>query len=77
KLSDIEHIRVFLHYPPVIKGFCSEPIIEILKKYGVRHCFYGHIHGAGTSYAVEGEYEGIIYNLISADYLHFMPAEVY
>ena len=67
---------VFLHYPPRYKGYTCEPLLEILHKYDVRRCYYGHLHGASHSLAMEGLWEGIEYKLVSADRLHFLPHPV-
>lgn len=64
---------VFLHYPPRYKGYLCEPILELLKKYEVRRCFYGHLHGPSHSLAVEGLWDSVDYKLVSADYLNFEP----
>ena len=67
---------VFLHYPPRYKGYeCSE-ILELLKKYDVRYCFYGHLHGASHGLALEGLWDGIEYRLVAADRLDFKPYKV-
>ena len=64
---------VFLHYPPRYKGYeCSE-ILDLMKQYGVRKCFYGHLHGASHGLALEGQWDGIEYKLVSADRLGFKP----
>ena len=65
---------VFLHYPPRYKGYCCEEIIELLNKYEIRHCYYGHLHGASHGLAMEGLWDGIEYKLLSADKLNFVPA---
>lgn len=64
---------VFLHYPPVYNSDRNEEILAVLKKYDIKVCFYGHIHGSGAKYAVNGEYDGIYYKLIASDYLQFAP----
>jgi len=64
---------VFLHYPPRYKGYTCEPIIDLLREYGVSSCFYGHLHGASHGLAMEGLWEGIDYRLVSADRLNFKP----
>ena len=64
---------VFLHYPPKYKGYECPEIIEMLQRYGVRQCFYGHLHGASHSLAMEGLWDGIDYRLLSADRLNFNP----
>ena len=67
---------VFLHYPPKYKGYTCEPILELLQKYDVRRCFYGHLHGGSHSLAMEGIWDGIEYKLVSADKLNFQPFRV-
>lgn len=64
---------VFLHYPPRYKGYTCEPILELLERYGVRRCFYGHLHGASHGLAMEGLWDGIDFRLVSADKLDFKP----
>ena len=64
---------VFLHYPPRYKGYECGEILELLKQYGVRRCFYGHLHGASHGLALEGQWDGIEYKLVSADRLGFNP----
>lgn len=68
---------VFLHYPPVSVTKDCEQIVEVLKKYNIKRCYYGHLHGAASKYAFNGEKYGIDFRLISADYLGFCPKCVY
>ena len=67
---------VFLHYPPKYKGYECPEILELLHKYDVRRCFYGHLHGPSHGLAMEGLWDGIDYKLVSADRLCFDPFEV-
>lgn len=67
---------VFLHYPPRYKGYTCQEILDLLKKYGVRQCFYGHLHGGSHKLAMEGLWDGVNYRLLSADYLNFRPYRV-
>lgn len=64
---------VFLHYPPKYKGYECPEILDLLKKYDVRRCFYGHLHGGSHGLAVEGLWDGVEYRLVSADRLNFSP----
>ena len=64
---------VFLHYPPKYKGYECPEILELLRAYGVRRCFYGHLHGASHGLAMEGLWDGVEYRLVSADRLNFRP----
>lgn len=63
-----------LHYPPFSKDKSVDLGFEnLMKKYGVTDCIYGHLHAAATKNAFEGENNGIVYKLVSADYLQFKP----
>ena len=66
----------FLHYPPRYKDYVCREIVELLAAYGVKRCFYGHIHGPGMRLAVEGVVEGVEYQMVSADALRFIPYKV-
>lgn len=67
---------VFLHYPPVYTNANAPQMIEIMQRYGVRRCYYAHLHSGAIRWAVQGEIEGITYKLISADALEFMPLRI-
>ena len=67
---------VFLHYPPVYGEQLSPEILEVLLRHKIRRCYYGHIHGAGCSYAFKGNDMGIEFRLISADHLGFDPIRI-
>lgn len=67
---------VFLHYPPKYKGYECPEILELLEKYEVHRCFYGHLHGPSHGLAMEGLWNGVEYRLVSADYLDFKPYKV-
>ena len=77
KLSDGcgKEIVVFMHFPPYWNGKESEGLIELLKKYGIKKVYFGHIHG---NYTVKPTfvYDGIEMSIISADYLNFIPKMV-
>ena len=67
---------VFLHYPPKYKGYECPEILELLKKYDVQRCFYGHLHGGSHGLAMEGVWDGIDFRLVAADKLNFCPFTV-
>ena len=73
--GDLQKI-VFLHYPPRYKGYECPQILELLKTYDVRSCYYGHLHGASHGLAIEGQWDGIDFKLVSADKLNFNPCLV-
>lgn len=64
---------VFLHYPPKYKGYECPEILELLQRYEVRRCFYGHLHGPSHKLAMEGLWDGVEYRLVAADFLNFKP----
>lgn len=66
----------FLHYPPFYDGYRCDPILELLERYRVRACYYGHLHGASHRLAIQGERSGVVYRLISADFLKFRPEKI-
>lgn len=66
----------FLHYPPKLLNYECAEIVDLLCAYGVRRCYYGHLHSAGRRFAYEGEYRGIRFALISADHLMFIPKKI-
>ena len=67
---------VFLHYPPRYKGYECREILELLQRYEVRRCFYGHLHGPSHALAMEGIWDGVEFRLVSADKLNFKPFTV-
>lgn len=68
---------VFLHYPPLYPGTSFPEVIEIMREFEVKRCYYGHLHGPTIGRAVEGEVDGIVYKLISADALKFLPLKIH
>ena len=67
---------VFLHYPPRYKGYECTEILQLLQRYDVRRCFYGHLHGASHGLAQEGLWDGVDFKLVAADYIGFRPYRV-
>lgn len=66
----------FLHYPPLYRGYTCPEILELLQKYGVSRCFYGHLHGDSHKLAMEGEHYGVKFRLVASDYVNFAPVLV-
>ena len=67
---------VFMHYPPVFDGGCIEEFVSVMQKYGVKRCFYGHLHAASIKNAVLGTRFGIEFFLVSADAIDFLPLKI-
>ncbi len=64
---------VFLSYPPIYGDLISGGMIDLMRLYQVKRCYYGHLHGDACRQAFEGNYLGIDFSLVSADFLSFSP----
>ena len=69
-------ILVFLHFPPIYADCICDPILDVLKKYNIETCYYGHIH---NNYALprQFEFDGISFIMVAADYLNFAPMPIF
>ncbi|WP_019678692.1 metallophosphoesterase [Ruminococcus flavefaciens] len=68
---------VFLHYPPIFATNFNYDILEILYRYKIKNCYYGHIHGRSAhELCVKNTYDDINFHLIAGDYLQFIPEKV-
>ena len=72
KYGDDKEIIVCMHYPP-FNRFEEEALnfIKTMKKYNVKTCIYGHIHGEAGKDAIQGEINGIKYIMASSDQTNF------
>ena len=81
KYGENKEIICMMHYPPITKTMLESnkhsQYIEIMKKYNIHTCIYGHLHGNSQQEAVEGTYEGVKLKSISSDYLKFVPYKLY
>ena len=54
---------VFLHYPPIFATNFNYDILEILYRYNISDCYYGHIHGRSAhDLCIKNTYDGININ---------------
>lgn len=67
---------VFMHYPPIYGNSINCDIMDVLLRFGIKKCWYGHLHGKSIKYAINGEREGIVFGLVSSDYLQFSPLKI-
>ena len=72
KYGEDKEIIVCMHYPP-FNGYdkLELNLIKTMKKYNVKTCIYGHIHGESGKDAVQGEINGIRYIMASSDQTNF------
>ena len=68
---------MFTHYPPMPVSLKENEFVQMMKKYPVTKCIYGHLHAAAHRNAVEGTINGIEYKLVSGDYLGFNPIKLH
>lgn len=75
KYGKDKEIICCMHYPPIteinILKHESTKFINIMKDYGVKRCYYGHLHSMSIQDAVQGNTYGINLKLISADGVDF------
>ena len=71
--AECEEKIVFLHYPPITTNSECKEIFNLLKNYGIKKCYYGHLHGVAAKLAVDDIIDGIEFRLISCDRLGFIP----
>ncbi len=73
-------IIICMHYPPItttnIQNKETTEYIEIMKKYKVKKCIYGHLHGTSIKEAIQTTIEGIELKLVSADSLNFKLTQI-
>jgi len=67
-----KEIIVFLHFPVVWSDKVSDELLDLLVSYGIRRCYFGHIHGS-YDMPTEIDKNGVHFSLISADFLNFVP----
>ena len=67
---------VFLHYPPLYQGYRCQEILDLLERYRVEACYYGHLHGGSHRLAQEGIHGSVSYHLVSGDFLGFRPLKI-
>ncbi len=71
--AECEEKIVFLHYPPITANTVCREILDLLADYGIKKCYFGHLHGVAAKLAVEDNILGIDFKLISSDKLNFLP----
>lgn len=71
KAAQTDEIYVFTHYPPMSRECEGNAFTEMMKKYNVKRCYYGHLHGYSHANRIPGAVDGIEYHLVSSDYLRF------
>lgn len=72
QISDkAEHRIAMVHYPPTDPALSDTLVTDLLERYGVNLCLFGHLHNVRNGIDFSGMKNGIQYELTSADYLEF------
>jgi predicted phosphohydrolase len=72
-----EDIICALHFPPAIAPACVSPFTELIERYPVSQVVYGHLHGPQAfRKGIAGEHRGVLYRLVSSDFLDFRPLRI-
>ena len=68
---------MFLHYPPTSVLERNSVFTALAEKYGAEQVIYAHCHGEHRFHdSLEGRHHGILYRLVSGDYLKWMPLKI-
>ena len=71
-------IRIAMtHYPPIGSDLKPSKTDELLKKYRVQICVFGHLHNVKEGVKLFGLKGGIHYYLTSCDFLDFQPLKLF
>ena len=63
-----QHTILLLHYPPVCDLTKPSGFTDLLEKYHVPLCVFGHLHGMQPGTMFPRRYNGTLLQLVSADY---------
>jgi predicted phosphohydrolase len=75
-LSQNAAIRIaMVHYPPIGPDLKSSLTSDLLEKYKIDICVFGHLHGL-TKEIPFGKMGGVSYHLVSCDYLKCKPLRI-
>lgn len=70
----VKTIIAALHFPPTNDKLQKSGFTELLERYGVKTCVYGHLHGKEAfKNGIKGILNGVEYKLVSLDYLEGKP----
>jgi len=65
------------HYPPISADLKDSKASNLLESYKIDICIFGHLHNVKKNIQMFGEKNNIKYFLTSADFLDFIPKQIY
>jgi predicted phosphohydrolase len=76
RFEAVKPVIAALHFPPFNSRREPSEFVEILLKYNVAYCIYGHLHGEANKSCFEGTIGSTAFRNVSADYLSFVPYRI-
>ena len=68
---------LFLHYPPTSILEDDSVFTAMAEEYGAEQVVYAHCHGEARFHdSIQGEKNGVVYNLVSGDYRKWQPLQL-
>ncbi len=78
EMDPIDGIHVLMHFPPFTSGGHKTPFIDLISKFPVTTCTFGHFHIQKEWDSVpQGKINGTSYRLSSTDFLNHTPALIW
>jgi predicted phosphohydrolase len=75
--SGAETIIGVLHYPPTNDMHQPSLFTQLMERYGVKTCVYGHLHKQENfKRGIKGVLNGVEYRLVSYDYVEGRPVRI-
>ena len=68
-----KEILVFLHFPVLWNERACPQLLDILTEFGIKRCYFGHIHSNYAQPRVLYYNDSLRLELISSDFLEFIP----
>lgn len=76
RVPDGGQLIAAMHFPVFNSKDVFSGFLDIMQKYNVHICIYGHLHGEAHKNAVEGLVKGIEFRLVAADRINFKPVKL-
>lgn len=76
RVPDGGRLIAAIHFPVFNSKGVFSGFLDIMQKYNVQLCIYGHLHGEAHKHAVEGVVKGIEFRLVAADRIGFKPVKL-
>lgn len=75
--QNIDEIILMMHYAPTNDKKEESGFTKLIKEYPIKTVVYGHLHGEKSfESSIKGMYDGVMYYLISSDYIKFDPIKI-